>query len=121
MNCVSFPDMFNGSATKIEYDAEATKKCLYLLLNSESGEMFGDPDFGAKLRRYFYDQNNYILKDIIIDELYTKISIFCPQITLDRNNITLVQKNKNIVGNIRYRNNIDFIPDTYEIVLFRGD
>ena len=122
MNCISFPDIFTVSGTTIvEESAEATKLCLYLLLNSENGEMFGDPGFGVKLRRYFYDQNNYILRDIIIDELYVKISTFCPQINVDRKNITLQQKDKRIIGHIKYRYNMNFVPDTYDIVLFEGD
>ena len=121
MNCISFPNMFLINNTKVLTAEEATKKCLYLLLNSESGEMFGDPEFGVKLRKYFFDQNNHILRDILIDELYVKISIFCPQIIISRKDIKLEQVNKKIIGRIQYRYNINFVPDTYDIVLFEGE
>ena len=32
--------------------------------------MFGDPDFGIRLKRYTFNQNNYILRDVLIDEIY---------------------------------------------------
>ena len=121
MNCIAFPDMFTANTTNKYYEGDATKICLYLLLNSESGEMFGDPDFGVKLRKYFFNQNNYILKDVIIDEIYSKISIFCPQITLNRKNITLVRIKEKLIVNITYQNNKDFTPDSYNIVLFKGE
>ena len=121
MNCLNFPDIFTRSSTNILYDKYATERCLYLLLNCESGEMFGDPDFGVKLKKYFFNQNDYILKDILIDEIYTKIDIFCPQITISRKNIKIETINKNVYCKITYMNNDDFTTTTYDIVLFKGE
>ena len=58
----------------VKYGNEATKQSIRLLVSCESGEFFGDPEFGIRLKRYFFEQNNTILKDILIDELYTKNS-----------------------------------------------
>lgn len=121
MNCVSFPDLFTANSTNIYRETDATRICLFLLLNSESGELFGDPDFGVKLKRYFYNQNNDILQDVIIDEIYNKITIFCPQIIISRNDIKLISYKTKIYGSITYKNDRDFTTDTYNIVLFEGE
>ena len=121
MNCISFPKMFTSGYTNRKYDYEATKECLYLLLHCECGEMFGDPEYGVKLKRYYFNQNNYILKDILINEIYTKINIFCPQLILYRKDIKIENVGKMIIGYITCKNNSNFKTDTYEIVLFRGD
>ena len=55
-----------------------TKQSIRLLVSSECGEFFGDPDFGIHLKRYFFEQNDIILRDILIDEIYTKNSRLLP-------------------------------------------
>ena len=71
MNCIGFPKMFNANSTIIKTGLDATKTCVHLLLSSEQGQLFGDPDFGVRIKRFAFEQNNYILRDIIIDELFS--------------------------------------------------
>lgn len=125
MNCIGFPKMFGGrSSTVVKTDdknSEATKECIYLLVSSEKREMFGDPDFGVRLKYYTFDQNNYVLRDILIDELYTQITTFCPQIYIDRKNIIIKQSGKNLLATISYKNVKDFVTNTFELVLLSED
>jgi len=121
MNCLAWPKIFKGNATTILTDKEASKKCLHLLLLSEAREFFGDPDFGIKLKKYTFDQNNYILKDILIDELYTKIRTFCPQIYLERKNVVINQDGNKIVATINCINRYDFTVNSYDLVLFEQE
>ena len=60
MNSICWPKIFHGNSTTVLQGFEASKRCVHLLLSSETGELFGDPDFGIKLKRYVFDQNNYI-------------------------------------------------------------
>ena len=32
------------------------------------------------LNKYLFDQNNYILKDMLIDTIYTQLALFLPQL-----------------------------------------
>ena len=70
---IAFPKMFKSVRTLTVKDHDATESNLKLLLASERETLFGDPDFGTKTRRYIFEQNNEILRDIIIDEIYTAI------------------------------------------------
>ena len=51
---------FGGTSTRVVYDEDATKQNLLALLNSEKGEFLGDPYFGIRLKRYLFEQNNYV-------------------------------------------------------------
>ena len=121
MNCIGFPKMFNGNSTIIKKGIEATKECEMLLLGSEKGEMFGDPQFGIRLKRYTFDQNNYILRDVLIDEIYEQINIFCPQISVRRNNIYIEQRGNKLYARIKAINREDFTTSVYNLVLFESD
>lgn len=122
MNCVSFPNMFKGNSTVILTDndtnSSATLTCLHLLLGSEENTLFGDPAFGIRLRRYLFEQNNYILKDILIDEIYSKISEFCPQIYVQRSNISITNDKNKLYVNIKCKNRKDFKTNTYNLKLY---
>lgn len=117
MNSIQFPNMFSKMSTYIVSDHEATLQNLKSLLLSEKGELTGDPYFGVKLKKYFYDQNNYVLKEILIDELYTQIATFMPQIHIRRQDITIEQDNTTLYANIKATNQLDFTTDMYSIVL----
>ena len=87
MKSIAFPKMFNSNSTRIIEDKEATTTNLKSLLHSEKGEFLGDPFYGIRLKRYLFEQNTGILKDIIIDEIYTQIALFMPQLKLDRKSV----------------------------------
>lgn len=119
MNTISFPKIFNGNSTAVKYGDDATKQSIQLLVSCECGELFGDPNFGIHLKRYFFEQNNVILKDILIDEIYTKIVDYCPQIYLERKDITMFISGNKLVANIVYKNQETFITNMFSLVLFK--
>lgn len=122
MKSIAYPNMFTTRTTNIVEGKKASTQNLKLLLGSEKGELFGDPDFGVKVKRFLYDQNNYILKDMLIDEIYTQIAIFMPQLRVRRNNIKIVQDDSSgkakLFCNIQALNKVDFTTDMYSLVLF---
>ena len=70
--------MFTSSKTLLVSDHEATFQNLKLLLESERESLFGDPYFGVLLKRFLYEKNNLILRDLVIDEIYTAIKTYIP-------------------------------------------
>ena len=121
MNSIKFPNMFQSNSTNIVRNLDATKQNTLLLLHSEKGELFDDPYFGIRLKRYIYDQNSYILKDIIIDEIYTQIALFLPQVKVERKDIKIIQEGSKLYCNFKAINQIDFTTDTYSLVLYDED
>mgnify|MGYP002516046230 CR=1 FL=1 len=124
MRTIKFPKMFNSNSTNVweanEY-LESTKQSLKLLLQTERGELFGDPYFGLMLKHYLFNQNNYILKDVIIDIIYTQIAIFIPQLHIKREDIQIIQNKEKGRLYCRFKavNQIDYQVNTFNIVLFQ--
>ena len=122
-----FPQMFNSNSSRVRKETDylqSTYQNLKLLLTSESGELYGDPYFGVMLKHYVFNQNSYILRDILIDLLYTKIAIFIPQLHVDRNDITITQNKKDrgkLYITIHGINQIDFTPNTYNLTLYTNE
>lgn len=121
MNSIGFPNMFNSSATLVVKDKDASMQDLKLLLASEKGELFGDPFFGIRLKKYMFDQNNYILRDVLVDEIFTQLRVFAPQLTVNRNDIKIIQKDNKLIATIKGINNLDFTTDMYQLELFKGE
>lgn len=123
MRSFKFPKMFKSNSSRIwredEYN-KATRQNVLILLQSERGELECDPYFGILLKHYMFNQNSYILKDMLIDTIYTQIAIFLPQVKVSRNSIDI------IAGPLKGRlhcsfsgtNQIDYTHNTFNLLLF---
>lgn len=126
MRSIQFPNMLTSSSTNVTVtNAQATMQNLLALLGSERGELTGDPDYGVAIKRYIFEQNNFILRDIIIDELYTQITTFMPQVIINRKDIKITQtgigKRAKLEASIKVTNRLDFTTNTFNLVLFNNE
>lgn len=115
--------MFNPNSSRIWREDEygkATRQNALFLLQSERGELECDPYFGVLLKHYMFNQNGYILKDILIDTIYTQIAVFLPQIKISRESIELITDN--LKGRLYCKfsgvNQIDYTHNTFNLLLF---
>jgi hypothetical protein len=67
-----------------------------------------------------FDQNNYVLRDQIIDMIYTQLAVFIPQVHVERKDITVFQDREKAKLYCEFSgiNQIDYQPNTYQLVLF---
>lgn len=121
MNSIKYPDMFSPTSTNVVEGKAASAQDLVLLLSSEKGELLGDPFFGVRLKRYIYDQNNYVLRDILADEIFTQIRTFAPQLTVNRDDIKITQEGDRLHARIRAINKVDYTTDMYDLELFEDE
>lgn len=121
MYSISFPDMVSGVNTNLVKDKEATSQNLKLLLLSDRGSLFGDPYFGTLWRKLIFEQNNEILRDIIIDDILTSIQTFMPQLLTKREDITITSDRYCIYINIKALNLLDYQTDMYSIKLMEDE
>lgn len=117
MYSINFPEMVSNTNAKLIEGYDATYNNLYLLLKSQKTSLFGDPYFGTNLKRLFFEQNNNILKDIVIDDIYTAILTFLPQLSLKRRDIEIVNNRETVYINIKATNLLDFQTNLYTINL----
>lgn len=117
MHSIAFPDMVSNTNTYLVSDHDATLSNLKLLLLSDKYALLGDPYFGTSIKKLTFEQNNQVLKDLVIDDIYTAIATFMPQIMIDRKNITVTSDTASVYVNIKATNLLDFTVDTYNINL----
>lgn len=123
MRSYKFPKMFKANRSNIwlaEEYGKATRQNVLLLLHSERGELECDPYFGILLKHYMFNQNSYILKDILIDTIYTQIAIFLPQVKIARNDIDIVadRSKGRLYCSFSGINQIDYTHNTFNLLLF---
>lgn len=117
MNSFSFPNIFSGGKTNLVYDKEAAKSNLKLALGATKMSLLGDPYFGTNLKKYLYEQADTVLADIIIDEIYSAIQVFVPQIITQRKDIKIIIDGTNVLAQVTYIYLNDIIPDMFIISL----
>ena len=117
MYSLAWPDMFDSVNTKLLKDKDAIKSNLLLLLNSDRLSLFGDPYYGTMLKPVIFQPNNNIVADLLIDELYTTIQTYLPQITVTRNSIQIMSDKVDLYVTINVIYNIDGTSDLYMINL----
>lgn len=126
MRTIKFPKMFNTNSTNVWKSSEhleATKQSTRLLLHTTRGELFGDPYFGLLLKQFMFDQNSYVLRDQIIDMIYTQLAIFIPQVKVKRSDINIIQdKEKGKLYCEFYGiNQIDYTINSFNLVLLNSE
>lgn len=88
MYSIGFPDIFNGSTVFLDKDYEAIKNNLELLLGSNRGGLFGDPQYGTKIKTVLWEQaHEYIMKELVKDDLFEAIYSYIPQVEINRDDI----------------------------------
>ena len=117
---IAFPKMINHNRVQTVEGYDATLQNIKLVLGSEKGEFKFDPYFGIRLKRYMFEQNNFVLQDLLLDEIYEQLVIFVPQITVKRNNITFQKERAKLYITIKCTNRLDFTPNTYNLVLYEN-
>ena len=117
MNAVRFPNMLSSNKTAVIRDLEATKQNLTLLLTSYKKTMLGDPYFGTNLRKLLFESNNAVLRDLVVDDIYTTINTFMPQIRVLRKDIDVVSDRNSVRVNLKAQNLLDFSLNEYNIKL----
>lgn len=116
MYSIAFPNIFsNGVKTNLNKDHEATYTNMRLLLKSNILSLFGDPYFGTALKRLMFENSNSMIKDLIVDEIYTKVIAFMPQLVMKRSDITVTTDGVNVFVKINCMNLIDGTSNLYTI------
>lgn len=121
MYSIKFPDMVSGVSTKLVQDKEATTQNLKLVLLSDRGSLFGDPYYGTLWRKLIFDQNNEILRDIVIDDILTSIQVFMPQLLTKREDIKVNSDKYSVNIDIKALNLLDYQTDMYSIKLMEDE
>ena len=120
MYSFAFPNMITSCRTNLIKDHEATMSNLRLLLGSNQGGLLGDPQFGTTLTRMFFEQNDDLIKELVVDEIYTTIETFLPQFKVKREDITVEPYKTGVRIGVKGVNLIDYQLDTFDVAMTNG-
>ena len=115
MYSFAFPTMLTNTRSALLSDLEAVRSNLKLTLQSERLSLFGDPFFGTQLKRLIFEQSHSIVVDLVVDEIYTTIITFIPQVYLSREDIELTTNGVDLFVTIRYVYLPNNTSDLYKI------
>lgn len=121
ISSIAFPDMLSSSRMNTVQDTSATKSNLRLLLLSNKNSLFGDPYFGTELKNVIYSQNGAIIKDLIVDEIYTAVAVFMPQLRVKRDDISVESDGIDIYASFTALNLLNYTIDIYNIKLTNNE
>lgn len=121
MYSIAFPNMLSSAQTNLIEDHDATMSNLRLMLASWKTSLFGDPYFGTNIKRFIHEQNNIILRDIIIDDIFVSIQEFMPQVFVKREDIVLTLKKNTIYCTLNCINKLNNETNLYTISLTDDD
>ena len=117
MNAIRFPKIFNTNKAAIVRDKEATAQNLKLLLASFKQTLLADPYFGSNLQKLLFENNNVILQDLVIDDIFSVINTYMPQIRVLRKNINVTSDGNKVEVIIRAQNLLDYSFSEYTLNL----
>lgn len=117
MQSFNFPHMLNNTSADMVTDYYATLSNLKALLASDKYALLGDPYYGTNLKRLLYSQNNILLRDLVIDDIFNAIVTFMPQVKISRNDIVITQVGTQLFAKINAVNLSDYTNNLYEINL----
>jgi phage baseplate assembly protein W len=92
-----------------------------LLLLSDRWSLLGDPYYGASFKKAIFEQNNVILRDLIVDEIYTVILLFMPQVKVERRDIKVRSDKQYLYADIEALYKPDNTINLYTLVMTTND
>lgn len=117
MYSIAFPKMLNNTSVSLYKDKEATASNLKILIMSDKTSLIGDPYFGTNLKKLMFEQNNIVLRDLVIDDIYVAIQTFLPQLLVKRSDISVTSDGVDLYLNLKCLNRLDYTLDLYNINL----
>ena len=117
MFAFSFPNMISNNQAQLKQDKQAIMSNLQLILSAEKKTLFGDPYYGTNLRQAIFAQQSSPIIDILIDEIYTAIVTYIPQIAVVRKEIKLSGDKTDLYATVPVTYRLDNTTDLYVIKL----
>lgn len=117
MYSFNFPSMLGSTTSNLLKDKDSIRSNLLLLLSIEKNSLFGDPELGSTLRQILFEQGTSVIADLLIDEVYSAIISFIPQIYIERKNIKIITVGQSLVLTLSYIYKLDNTSDLYAIRL----
>lgn len=97
---------------------ESVTSSLLLLLLTEPGKRFYNPDFGVNLWQFIFEQNDGITEENIKTYINGKVSKYIPNVSINDINYEMDEEDENRINIfIRFTYNVDALNEEHEIII----
>lgn len=120
---IGFPNIFNVTTGKVNLESGVTSinRCLYLLLNSTTPELLGDPMFGSDIIEHVFDYEGSVLEEMIRSKILNAVNLYERRIELNSEDITFTYEDKSVIINMRYFVKAEGIYSTFSLAMLGGE
>ena len=120
---IGFPNIFNVTTGKVNLESGVTSinRCLYLLLNSTTPELLGDPMFGSDIIEHIFDYEGSVLEEMIRSKILNAVNLYERRIELNSEDITFTYEDKSVIINMRYFVKAEGIYSTFSLAMLGGE
>lgn len=115
---IQHPDTFSfisGNTNLTDY-LNAVNQSVRLILSTSPGELFGDPNYGSRLKEYLYDYVDESFVNIIKLEIADSLTKWEPRITVRPDMISLDYEGTTVVVTIDYILKYTDYKNTYQYI-----
>lgn len=119
---ISFPNIFNITTGKVNLESgkQSIDRCLYLLLNSATPELLGDPIFGSDIVEHVFDYEGALLEEMIRSKILNAVNLYEKRIEMNSEDITFTYEDDSVVINMRYYIKAEGIYSTFSLAMLGG-
>ena len=112
---MQFRNTFNTDTGQIISNASASRlhQSIFLILSTAIGERFLVPDFGSNLHKRVFEQNDYILRDLIQLDVKQALAKWEPRIEVISVEVQSESEGNTLPVNISYRIKSTNMIDNY--------
>jgi len=82
---------------------------LLLLLLTEKGSRYYNPEYGTNLYKYIFEPNDNITENIIVDDIKNTVSSYMPEISIKNVKFNWIDESNNQISDNQLNIHIDFI------------
>ena len=120
---IGFPNIFNVTTGKVNLESGVTSinRCLYLLLNSTTPELLGDPMFGSDIIEKSLEYKGNKIEEMKRSKNMNAVNPYERRIELNSEDITFTYENKSVIINMRYFVKAEGIYSTFSLAMLGGE
>ena len=116
---IAFPKIFNTTTGKVNLasGSESINDCLYLLLNSMSPELLGDPMYGSNILELSFEYEGKLLEELIRSKILNAVTLYEPRISLTSEDINFYYDDETITIEMRYYIKAEGVFTTFALAM----
>lgn len=116
---IAFPKIFNTTTGKVNVvsGTESINDCLYILLNSMSPELLGDPEYGSNILELSFEYEGALLEELLRSKILNAITKYEHRIDVTSEDINFHYDEETITIELNYYVRAEGVYKTFSLAM----